>query len=265
MMDWFRHDIYAEQDLKIRKLVRECGFLGYGLYWHAVELLYQNEGSMETKELEEEFDFIEQKNFLSVLLNLGLLKEKDGVVFCSRVKKEIEFQEESRKKKSDAGKRGMQSRWGEKDNTVITPLYQRYNTDITPYNTPITPYNKGITHDNKGITPDNTIPYHTIPIEKDTTSVVSKKKPTPISRFSVPTLQEVMKYCSERGNSIDPQKFIDFYESKGWLVGKSPMKDWKAAVRNWERSEKSQLPKSKICNDAELMRAEALPDGGVNL
>ena len=45
------------------------------------------------------------------------------------------------------------------------------------------------------------------------------------------------KYCVERGNKVDPQSFIDFYESKGWMIGKNHMKDWKAAVRTWERSE----------------------------
>ena len=54
------------------------------------------------------------------------------------------------------------------------------------------------------------------------------------SRFAPPSLQQVQEYCLERGNSIDPQRFVDFYASKGWKVGNSPMKDWKAAVRNWE-------------------------------
>lgn len=52
-----------------------------------------------------------------------------------------------------------------------------------------------------------------------------------------PTLEEVSAYCEERHNNIDPQVFIDFYESKGWMVGKNKMKDWKACVRTWERSD----------------------------
>jgi len=51
----------------------------------------------------------------------------------------------------------------------------------------------------------------------------------------------VTAYVRERGSSVDPQSFIDFYAAKGWLVGKTPMKDWKAACRNaehWERWEK---------------------------
>lgn len=45
----------------------------------------------------------------------------------------------------------------------------------------------------------------------------------------------VRAYCQERGNGVDPQTFVDFYESKGWMVGKSKMKNWKAAVRTWEK------------------------------
>lgn len=53
-------------------------------------------------------------------------------------------------------------------------------------------------------------------------------------KFTPPTLEEVHAYCTERGNGIDPQAFIDHYTAKGWLVGKTPMKDWRAAVRTWE-------------------------------
>ena len=55
--------------------------------------------------------------------------------------------------------------------------------------------------------------------------------------FSTPTLDDVRAYCLERNNKVDPQQFVDFYESKGWMIGKNKMKDWKAAVRTWERSE----------------------------
>ena len=55
------------------------------------------------------------------------------------------------------------------------------------------------------------------------------------TRFQKPSLDEIRAYCNERGNSVDPVKFFNFYESKGWMVGKSPMKDWKASVRTWEQ------------------------------
>ena len=63
------------------------------------------------------------------------------------------------------------------------------------------------------------------------------KGETRTRRFTPPTLEEVVDYVHERGASVDAQKFIDFYASKGWMVGKNPMKDWKAAVRTWEKRE----------------------------
>ena len=56
--------------------------------------------------------------------------------------------------------------------------------------------------------------------------------------FVPPTLEEVEAYCRERDNNIDAEAFLDFYESKGWMIGKNHMKDWKAAVRTWEKSRK---------------------------
>lgn len=55
--------------------------------------------------------------------------------------------------------------------------------------------------------------------------------------FTPPTLEEVQAYCKERGNRIDPQYFLDYYTSTGWMRGKVKLKDWKAAVRTWERQD----------------------------
>src|SRR5262249_40827860 len=54
--------------------------------------------------------------------------------------------------------------------------------------------------------------------------------------FVKPTIDEVRAYCVERANNIDPEHFINHYESNGWLVGKAPMKNWKATVCKWERN-----------------------------
>lgn len=60
-----------------------------------------------------------------------------------------------------------------------------------------------------------------------------------VSKFVKPTLQEVKAYCIERGNDVDPERFINHYEANGWMVGRNKMKDWRAAVRNWERNKAS--------------------------
>ena len=59
----------------------------------------------------------------------------------------------------------------------------------------------------------------------------------PLKRFIPPTVDDVALYCHERKNHVNAQKFFDYYSSNGWRVGKNPMKDWRAAVRTWERSE----------------------------
>tara|TARA_R110000824_G_scaffold34174_1_gene108968 strand:+ start:1280 stop:1903 length:624 start_codon:yes stop_codon:yes gene_type:complete len=62
-----------------------------------------------------------------------------------------------------------------------------------------------------------------------------------IKRFKEPNTGEVADYCIERKNNVDPMKFINFYDSNGWKVGKNKMKDWRACVRTWE----SNTPKDK--------------------
>jgi hypothetical protein len=50
-----------------------------------------------------------------------------------------------------------------------------------------------------------------------------------------PTFNDILEYCMQRQNGIDVNKFLNFYTSKGWMVGKNKMKDWKACVRSWEK------------------------------
>ena len=79
-----------------------------------------------------------------------------------------------------------------------------------------------------------------IELEKEIDIELDKKenKKKKVSKFTKPTLEEVTAYCKERNNGIDAEAFIAFYESKGWLIGKTPMKSWKSAVITWEKSRK---------------------------
>ncbi len=72
------------------------------------------------------------------------------------------------------------------------------------------------------------------------------EKPKPKKRFVPPTVEEVRAYCRERENSIDPQRFVDFYTANGWVQGKGkPIRDWKAAIRLWEQREKELHPTAR--------------------
>ena len=88
--------------------------------------------------------------------------------------------------------------------------------------------------------------------ESENDSYCSPPPPSGPKRFVPPTLAEVQSYVAQRQSPVDPQGFIDFYASKGWMVGKTPMKDWKAACRNaetwerWSRTEASAPPKKGL-------------------
>jgi len=70
-------------------------------------------------------------------------------------------------------------------------------------------------------------------------------------RFKKPSIDQIKGYCKERNNNIDAEAFIDFYESKDWKIGKNKMKDWKAAVRTWERRE-TKKPKTMSKLDSQI-------------
>ena len=61
-------------------------------------------------------------------------------------------------------------------------------------------------------------------------------------KFSPPSIDQVRQYCEARRNNVDPEAFVDFYASKGWMVGKNKMKDWEAAVRTWEKNRNNAPP-----------------------
>jgi len=75
--------------------------------------------------------------------------------------------------------------------------------------------------------------------DKVSDSVKEEKSNSKVNRvnFIPPTIDQVKEYCLERNNNVDPERFIDHYSSNGWMVGKNKMKDWKAAIRTWEKSD----------------------------
>lgn len=86
--------------------------------------------------------------------------------------------------------------------------------------------------------------------EKDIYMCADAPAPKKSTRFIPPTLEEVAAYCKERHNRVDASRFVDFYTAKGWMVGKNKMKDWKSAVRTWERNSGGyQTPVQQINRD----------------
>ncbi len=96
-------------------------------------------------------------------------------------------------------------------------------------------------------------------IDADNTSENSKRNNRgSASRFTPPTVEEVRAYCSERKNFVDAERFVDYYSSNGWMVGKNKMKDWKAAVRTWEENSYSSGKQNKPAQNQEMSIEEML-------
>ena len=127
------------------------------------------------------------------------------------MKADIDRNNEKYQKIVERNKRNIEKRWGKSDTTGI-PVVNKSNTNLKPKTLNRKPQSQN--------------------------QNCEAATPPRAKRFTPPTLEEVQSYVTERHSAVDPQGFIDFYESKGWMVGKTPMRDWKAACRNaekWER------------------------------
>jgi len=104
--------------------------------------------------------------------------------------------------------------------------------------------------------------FNNLSLSKSTTINNNKEIKLNNKYFNKPTIIEIKDYCLERNNKIDANSFFDFYESKGWMVGKNKMKDWKAAVRTWELRENNskykKTVKSKLDNQLEQWKLAKL-------
>ena len=100
-------------------------------------------------------------------------------------------------------------------------------------------------------------------IELDKDKDIDIEKPT--KKFVKPSVSEIKAYCTERGNNVNAERFFDYYESKGWMIGKNRMKDWRACVRTWERNASSlgntfKAEKKEQYTDEEYLQGSDNPD-----
>lgn len=98
-----------------------------------------------------------------------------------------------------------------------------------------------------------------IEIEKEIHSS-AKSTTTKRKRFEKPTLSQITQYCLERNNNVNAEQFYDYYESNGWKVGKNSMKNWKAAVRTWEKNNYNRKPVNKNSKEDAINVVKELMD-----
>ena len=97
--------------------------------------------------------------------------------------------------------------------------------------------------------------------EKETDKEEKKTKKT-TTRFAPPTLEELTAFISENHYKVNPEKFLDYYNANGWMVGKTKMKDWKATVRNWDRRERENpTPKQYSYQNKGQVQQKFKPEG----
>ena len=138
---------------------------------------------------------------------------------------DTEAYEATCRRRSEAGKKGNESRW----NGSNTEENSKCDKDIANVANAINVSQKvANVADTESDTDMKCNEVPTVPIERGTRK-----------RFAAPSVDDVNGYCRERGNNVDPETFVDFYASKGWKVGKEPMKDWRACVRTWEKRDRA--------------------------
>ena len=200
---YFSHDYNARNDEKIKRLLRKHGMLGYGIFWAIIEDLYQNANAMRSDCEGIAYDLHTHSEVVHSVLHDFDLFIHDGDMFSSD---SISKRMEQRNIKSIKARESARLRW----------------TDA----------NAMRTHSER-----NAI--------KESKGKESKVKETniksDIAARAAPTIEQVQEFALTHGigSHNAPQDFHDYYTSNGWKVGRSAMKDWKAAYRRWTRNEKN--------------------------
>lgn len=225
--DYFPHDFNARIDRKILRCRKVLGIEGYGIYWMLIETLCTQENfSYPLKDVDllaDDFGCSVEK-VEAVIKQFELFEiDKKGLFFSyslmARLQKYLDISEKARA--------SINVRW---QRVRKLKELQEKNTGVLQTN-------------NDG----NTIIEYNI-IEDNIIEDKEEKKHPPIKKFIKPTIEEIEIYAKSINYKINGNIFLDHYEAKGWLIGKSKMKDWKAAVRTWKNRDVK--PEDKKHNSA---------------
>lgn len=217
---YFSHDADAMNDPKCMLLISQLGMEGYGAFWGLVELLrVQPEYKMSIQlvpAIAARFQMSEAK-LKTVISAFGLFQVTDDYFFYSQsLRDRMQVMLDKKLQQKLAGIKSGEVRRMK----ALSSGNQEITNDLrTTFERPLNNEMKRNEIKKKGI----------------------KKK---ADAFRPPQLSEIEAYCRDRGNNVDSEKFYNFYQSKGWMVGKNKMKDWKAAVRTWEKEDKSKKQQS---------------------
>lgn len=212
---FFPHYCNARHDRKLKRVIKELGVEGYGIYFMLLEVLREQVDFRYPLEdldlLADEFGTSEQK-IRTVICNYKLFDVDENENFFSI---KLVFYLQPYIEKSQRARDAANLRWSN------AKLQIEHKTDANAY------------ANAEQMQSDSNADAMQGEYSKGEETKIKENS----GRFTPPTLEEVSDYCLERKNGVDPQRFIDYNQSKGWIIGKSKMKDWKAAVRTWEQKE----------------------------
>ena len=204
-MQWIKHDTDANQDAKLQNVLLDYGLEGYGLYWYCIELIAGKvDKNNITFELEHDARIIARntgssaqkvEEMMKYFVNIGLFECSNNTITCLKLAKRLD--------------QSMTS------NPQMREIIKNFKS-----------------HDAIMISSDDVMQDKN---RLDKNRLDKPKKTS--SRFAPPSTEEVLDYMTERGYPYpkEAESFVDYYSSNGWKVGKNPMKDWKAATRNWTK------------------------------
>lgn len=199
-MKWFKHDSDANLDAKLQNVLLDYGLEGYGLYWYCLELIVGK---------------VNQDNITFQL-------EHDARIIARNTGSTVQKVEEMMRY-------FVEQNLFESTDGVVTCLRLAKRLDKSMTSNPNMRQIIELSRGHDGVMTQS------CKNRLDKTRLDKNKDTGKAKRFSPPSLTEVSSYCVENNHNIQPEAFIDFYESKNWYVGKNKMKDWQAAVRNWSR------------------------------
>lgn len=185
------------------------GMEGYGLYWYCLELIAGTIDQYNISfELEHDAEIISHhtgihhelvQEMMTFMTELGLFENNGGTITCMKLAKRLD--------QSMTSSPNLRR--------VISQLHDTGKLEHKQNHDSVMTKSSQIRIDKNRLDENR----------------IEKKR-----GFRPPSVNEVQQYCNERNNSIDPQAFVDHYETNGWMRGKTKIKNWKACVRTWEKN-----------------------------
>jgi len=242
---WFRHDSNARNDVRLVKLRRVAGLEGVGLFWCLIEMLREAKNyELPLTAIDDiAYDLRVDESVFGAIFDSELLQKGDTFFYSISLLNRMSEYDKVKEKRRLAGAKGGKAKASKvvaSASDIVASAKQDSSKSVAKVKQSLA----------------NRVELNRVEESRVDSNIIDNTKNTPNpsrgKRFVPPSLDDVKCYCLERRNSVDYQNFIDFYSSNGWKVGKNKMKDWKASVRTWERSNfnKPQEKNSRAAKEA---------------